>query len=121
VAPDSATVQYAVGLQFIRGKNYKDALVHLKQSSELSDSQPRYAYVYAVAQDSVGNTNAAIDTLLSATERWPNQLDLLSTLVLYLDKVGEVESIRQHLDALQIIAPNSPQVLQLLNKYQTKS
>ncbi len=119
-APDSATVQYAFGLQLIRERNYKGAIIHLAQSLNLRDAQPRHAYVYAVAQDSIGDTDAAIETLLVASERWPNQVDLLSTLVLYMDKVGQTDTITDHLSTLQIIAPNSPQVLQLLQKYQNK-
>ena len=83
----------------------------------MSDAQPRHAYVYAVALDSRGKTKQAIRELSKANLRWPNQYDLLMTLVTYMDKTGNVMAIKSYLDKLKPIAPQSPQLLQLQLKY----
>ncbi len=117
VAPDSATVQHAYGLHLVRAKEYAGALPYLKQALALDDSQPRHAYVYAVALDSRGDTKAAIRVLVDAAKRWPNQVDLLLLLVSYMDKTGSTMAIHSHLAALDRIAPESPEVRRLIRKY----
>lgn len=121
VAPDSAAIQHAMGLQLIRNKNYEGALTYLERATTLHDAQPRHWYVYAIAQESTGNSKAAIQTLIKANKRWPNQYDLLLTLVLYLDKTGQTMTIKNHIANLRKIAPDSPQVQQLIHKYSATS
>jgi len=74
-------------------------------------------YVDAIALDSRNRANAAIKVLEKANERWPNQYDLLMTLVIYLEKAGDKQSIYEYLSALTAIAPNAPDVKQLVKKY----
>ena len=117
IAPDSATVQHLYGLHLIRAKNYQQALAYLQRATELADAQPRHAYVYAVALDSTGQTKQAIKVLQQANRRWPNQYDLLLTLVLYKDKTGSLTGLHALLTTLRQIAPQSPQLRQLLQKH----
>lgn len=115
--PESGAVRHSYGLYLIRHQRYTQALPHLKLATEALDAQPRFAYVYAVALDHNQKTGAAIAALQKANQRWPNQFDLLSTLVMYLDKTGKTDAIYEPLTALARLAPRSPQVLQLLQKY----
>ncbi|MBV1916183.1 MAG: tetratricopeptide repeat protein [Pseudomonadales bacterium] len=117
VAPDSGAAQHSYGLLLIRKKDYNGALPHLKLAVEQIDAQPRYAYVYAVALDELGQTEAAIDVLVTATARWPKQYDLLMTLVLYLEKTDNTFSIYQYISQLTAIAPADPAVKKLVGKY----
>jgi len=117
VAPDSGAAQHSYGLLLIRKGDYKAALPHLKLAVEQTDAQPRYAYVYAVALDELGQTKTAAKALVSATKRWPNQYDLLMTLVFYLEKMGNTSSIYQYISQLTAIAPADPAVKQLVAKY----
>ncbi|MCP4430369.1 MAG: tetratricopeptide repeat protein [Gammaproteobacteria bacterium] len=117
IAPDDGAVHHSYGLFLIRRQKYDVALPYLKAASEQANAQPRYAYVYAIALDSKNRTNAAIKVLEKANERWPNQYDLLMTLVLYLEKAGDKQSIYKYLSALTAIAPNAPDVKQLVKKY----
>jgi hypothetical protein len=55
--------------------------------------------------------------LAAAAERWPNQYDLLMTLVIFMDKTGKTDGIYKYISALTAIAPNSPEVKQLVQKY----
>ncbi|MEH6469041.1 MAG: HEAT repeat domain-containing protein, partial [Porticoccus sp.] len=117
VAPDGGAVQHSFGLLLIRKGDYKSALPHLKLATELADAQARYAYVYAVALDNMGQTKEAAKTLKRATERWPNQYDLLMTLVLYLEKTGNTYSIKKYVSQLMQIAPTEPAVTKLAEQY----
>ena len=117
VAPDSAAAQHSYGLLLIRKGGYREALPHLKLAFEQLDAQARYAYVYAVALDELGQTKAAVKVLVTATKRWPNQYDLLMTLVLYLEKMGNTFSINQYISQLKAIAPDDPALIKWADKY----
>ncbi|KMT65386.1 hypothetical protein XM47_10025 [Catenovulum maritimum] len=117
VMPDSSAVQHTYGLYLIRQQKYNEAVSYLKEAAELADAQPRYAYVYAVALDSVKQTHRAIQALQNADKRWPNQYELLATQVLFLEKLGRTNDILRPLSKLSMIAPSSPQVQQWVQKY----
>ncbi|MBL4708244.1 MAG: hypothetical protein JKY48_07385, partial [Flavobacteriales bacterium] len=85
VAPDSGAAHHSYGLFLVRMQNFEAALPQLETAIQQADALPRYAYVYAVALESIGQTPKAVDILIKATERWPNQYDLLMLLVDYLD------------------------------------
>jgi tetratricopeptide (TPR) repeat protein len=117
IAPDSAAVNHGYGLFLVRRQEYQAALPYLEKGTQLTGAQPRYAYVYAIALDSLGRTNAAADYLLEAMHFWPNQYDLLLTVVLYLEKAGRTDEIPGPLSRLEGIAQNVPTVQKLLQKY----
>ena len=117
VAPDSAAAQHSYGLLLIRKGDYDAALSHFKLAIEQPGAQARYAYVYAVALDGAGQTEAAIKVLKTATTRWPNQYDLLVTLIIYLEKTDDIGPIYQYLSQLSAIAPADPTVKQWVKKY----
>ncbi len=50
--PEAAAPHHALGLALIRQKRYAEAMESLKRAAGLEPSQPRYAYVYAVALQS---------------------------------------------------------------------
>ena len=89
----------------------------LKTSTELPDSQARYAYVYAVALDAVSRTAEALAYLGEATRIWPNQYDLLMTQVLYMEKLNQTEKIYIPLSELSKLAPNAPEVRRRVKQY----
>jgi len=117
VAPDSGAVQYSYALSMIRGGDYQGSLKHLKLSTEQIDASPRYVYVYAVALDELGQLEQAIAVLKAADERWPNQYDLLITLVTYIEKTEDSSSALRYLGRLTAIAPNAPEVKDMVNRY----
>ena len=117
--PDSGTANVAYGLHLVRLSRYEEALEPLSKATRTPDAQPRFFHIYAVAQDSLGNRDQAVATLRLGIERWPWNLDLLSTLVMYLDD-GQADEARRHLDTLRRIAPNSARVRALLEQYGTR-
>jgi len=117
IAPDSGAPHHGYGLFLVRKQNYSGALPYLKTAIQQLDAQPRYAYVYAIALDGLGRTDEAIETLVKANQRWPNQYDLLMTQIIYLEKTGNTMSVYKYMSALSYIAPTAPDVKQLVKTY----
>jgi tetratricopeptide (TPR) repeat protein len=118
VAPDSAMAQHALGLHFVRLKQFDNALLHLQEATGLQGSQPRYSFVYAIALESRGQVDLSIQFLVNAVEQWPNQFDLLFTLVSYMEKQGRLSETGGYISQLSRIAPASPQVQNLVARFQ---
>jgi tetratricopeptide (TPR) repeat protein len=116
-APDSAAASHSYGLLLVRQGKTTDAIEWLERTAHLDDAIPRYAYVHAVALDSLGKTREAVSALSSASERWPNQADLLSLEVMYREKTGMLNGINQALLALSRVAGEDPRVKQWLERY----
>jgi tetratricopeptide (TPR) repeat protein len=69
-------------------------------------STVRYAYVYAVALNSAGRRDDAIDTLKESLTRHPNDRDTLMALISYYRDAGKLESALQYAEQLGRISPN---------------
>lgn len=116
VAPDNGTANVAFGLHLVRLDRHDEALTPLSKAAQAPDTQPRFVHIYAVALDSLGQRERALTALRQGIARWPWSLDLLTTLVLFIDDGGSPE-LRTHLDALEALAPDSPQVRALRERY----
>ena len=121
ISPESSAVNHSYGLLLVRTGQYDAAIPFLARGASLagtqSDGHPRFAYVYAIALDSVGRSSEAVDYLLKATEKWPNQYELLLTLVVFLEKTQRFDEISRPLNELVDLAPSSADVQQLARQY----
>jgi len=63
----------------VRQGRSDDALPLLQRASRLAPESPRYAYVYAVALHSSGQSKLALEVLDAALDRRPNDQQLLGT------------------------------------------
>jgi len=111
---DFADVLHQYGLFWVRKKEYYKAAQWLVKATDLADAQPYYAYVAATALDSINRTKQAVDLLIKANQRWPQQTDLLYSLALYSDKIKDKASLKIALAELQVLMPNNAQVQQWL-------
>ena len=116
VAPDNGTANVAYGLYLVRLDRHDEALTPLSKAAQAPDAQPRFVHIYAVALDSLGQRERALTALREGIARWPWSVDLLTTLVLYIDD-GRSTELRRHLDTLEALAPDSPQVRALRERY----
>ena len=116
IASDVASVQHALGLYWVRAKQLKKALHYLKAATKTNDRSLQYFYVYAIAQESDGQIDKAIETLKQANQLWPNQYNILMTLIQYLEKSGDTKQSLTYLSQLSAIAPADPQVIQRINR-----
>ncbi|MFG1296639.1 tetratricopeptide repeat protein [Xanthobacter variabilis] len=77
-APTSGEAQHALGLSLVRQKRLVAALDALGRAVALAPDTPRYAYVYAVALQTVGRGDDARRVAREALERTPFDADLLA-------------------------------------------
>jgi predicted CXXCH cytochrome family protein len=117
VAPDSGAANHSYGLYLIRKQDNDRAIGYLEIAVEQIDAQPRFSYVYAIALESMGRINDAIGVLEDANQRWPNQYDLLLAQVMFMEKSGNTEDIYRYISALTAIAPGSPEVKSLVQRF----
>ena len=87
--PDDAVLFHAVGLSMVRQKQNEKALGFFAAARRIEPTNARYAYVYAVALNDAGQTNAAIQTLTSVIKAHPYDRDSLAALVSFYNRVGE--------------------------------
>ena len=116
VAPGNTVVNAALGLHLVRSGRGSEGLAALATAGTARDAAPRFIYMYAVGLDSSGDRAAAIATLRRGIERWPWDLDMLATLVLYLDDADSNE-LQGYLATLLDVAPAAPRVKALVAKY----
>lgn len=79
--PRAAAPRHALGLWFIRAKQYHEGLAALRQAFELEPGQARYAYVYAVALESMDRAGQARSVLEQALQASPSDTQALSWLL----------------------------------------
>lgn len=104
-APAGADVHFALGLLLVRQNRLAEALDELaKAAAERADS-PRYAYVYAVALDSVGQSGKAMAVLQQAQARFTGDTDILAALAEFSSKAGDREAADRWARKLRDLAP----------------
>ena len=73
---DDASLHHSLGLLLVRDNRHSDALRELKIAAELQPDNSRFIYVYAVALNSLGQADTAIQVLRDAQQRFPSDPDI---------------------------------------------
>ena len=105
--PDDAVLFHAVGLSMVRQKQNEKALGFFAAARRIEPTNARYAYVYAVALNDAGQTNAAIQTLTSVIKAHPYDRDSLAALVSFYNRVGEPGKASIYAQRLAQLEPGS--------------
>ena len=114
--PDAAAVHHALGLSLVRQHRTDEALRALGRAAALAPDDPRFAYVYAVAQHDTGDRTGAIEALEAALARHPYEPALLSVLVTYEEEAGAASKALAHARVLLDVRPNDPNVRALVDR-----
>jgi predicted CXXCH cytochrome family protein len=93
--PDSADVHHALGLLLVRQQRTDEALAELAKAAEQGADNPRYAYVYAIALDSVGQRPKAVAVLERAQQRFPGDRDVVMALLQWAQQSGDRDAAAQ--------------------------
>ena len=101
IAPDSADAHYALGLLLIRQKKNTEAVGALQRAAGFDLSNAHYVYVYAVALNSIGKNELAIDVLQSANVRFPQDSNILKALVAFHRDAGNEFAAQTYMKKLQ--------------------
>ncbi len=110
VEPDNADIHHSLGLALVRQHNYADAIPELRRANELAPGNARYAYVYAIALNSVGAGASAMELLEDTHKRHPTDRDTLLALVSIAREVGDFATALAHARELAVLFPADMQL-----------
>jgi predicted CXXCH cytochrome family protein len=114
--PDAAAPHHALGLSLIRQKRYTEAIESLKRAAELEPGQSRYAYVYAVALQSLGNSAEAHRILADASLKSPSNVDILIMLLQNALKARQLKEALTYAERLSFLRPDDPTLAEFTNQ-----
>lgn len=100
IAPDNAESNYALGLLQIRTKQIDEAIKSLQRAAGIDSMNAHYIYVYAVALNSAGQNDLAIDVLQDADKRFPDDVNILEALVAFHRDVGNDFAAQTYMNKL---------------------
>jgi len=102
IDPDNADIRHALGLALVRQHNYAEAIPELRHASELAPDNVRYAYVYAIALNSIGDGASAMELLENTHKHHPADRDTLLALVSIARETSDFVTALSH--ALELVA-----------------
>lgn len=115
IGADSASVQHAYGLYLVRKRNSDAALIHLREATRLAPRTPQFVYVYAVALNSLGQSNEAVRILADAWERFPEHFNIGWALATISRDRGDIDKARVLAEELVERFPERQQARQLVS------
>lgn len=103
VAPDSPVANAAFGLHLVRLGRHAEALAPLQRAATAADTSAYFVYIHGVAQHSLGQRDAALETLRRGIRRWPWDPDLLQAMIAYLEPGSfEAQTYRRRLAEITV-------------------
>ena len=114
IDPNNADIHHSLGLALVRQHNYADAIPELRQASELAPDNARYAYVYAIALNSIGAGASAMEQLENTHKRHPTDRDTLLALVSIARETGDFATALAHARELVVLFPTDTQLRMLV-------
>ncbi len=117
-APDAAAVHYALGLRRVRDQKLPEALTALARAATLDPAQARYAYVHAIALDSMGQREEAMRVLDASHQRHPADRDTLTALVSFAQQNGDRDATLRYARQLHQLTPDDAGLGQLISTLQ---
>ena len=94
IQPDQASLRHALGLSLVRQGRMDEAVPELQAAAELPDATARYALAYGLVLDAQGNADAARAYLAESIDRFGDDPALVSALVNFYQRDGELEKAR---------------------------
>jgi Flp pilus assembly protein TadD len=110
IDPNNADIRHSLGLALVRQHNYADAIPELRRASELAPDNARYAYIYAIALNSVGAGASAMELLENTHKRHPTDRDTLLALVSLARESGDFATALTHARELIALYPTDMQL-----------
>jgi tetratricopeptide (TPR) repeat protein len=95
IQPEQAALRHSLGLSLVRQGNMAEAAPELEAAAASPDATPRYALAYGLVLDSQGEPEAARTYLAVAIDRFGDDPALVSALVNFYQRDGELEKARE--------------------------
>ncbi len=113
LAPEDGSVLHALGLLRVRQGRHADALPLLGKAARLAPGAARYAHVYAVALESLGQPDEALSVRKAALTRHPYDVDLLAGLLQTQLGAGDMAGASESADRLLALRPRDAGLIRL--------
>ena len=110
----SAVLHHTMGLVLVRARKPEAALVELARAADLDTENSRYVHVYAVALNSLGEPQKAIEVLEKARETFPADYDISWTLATMYRDVGRMTDAKAAAKRLASQFPDDQNIRSLL-------
>lgn len=114
--PKSAGAHHALGLLLARKQQINDAIGELGLAARLAPAQSRYAYVYAIALNSTGQSARALQVLEANHRQHPSDRDTLAALASLNGAAGRRGAALEYARKLQAIMPDNPDTKRLIDQ-----
>ncbi len=111
----AADLHHSLGLLLVRSNRQDEGLEALRMAVEASPDNARYAYVYAVALNSLGQPEAATKLLSEVKDRFPADFDIHWALATMYRDQGDSAAAREVAAVLAQRYPDVQQVRTLLD------
>lgn len=112
---DDAALHHSLGLLLVRQDRQEEGLGELKRAVELQEASARYLYVYAVALNSLGQSDIAVDLLMRGKNDFPADFDIHWALATMLRDQGKNDAAREVAEDLAERYPGVPPLQNLLD------
>ena len=113
--PNAAVVRHALGLSLVRQKKHQEALAELQKAYEQEPNQARYAFVYGVALQSAGQTEAGRHILEKSIATHPWNIDLNNALLADALRANDVSRAAVYAKHLSALKPDDAALTRLSN------
>jgi len=80
----------------VRQKQLPQAVYYLRMAAESSVNNDRYMYVYAIALNSTGKADEAVDVLEKANKIFPHSIDIINALISINREIGNENKANQY-------------------------
>lgn len=114
MAPEQADLRYGHALSLVRKQALAEAIMELEEAVRLDPQNFRYKTTFAVALDSAGRTEDALDRL----DGWAagGDADILGLALQYSLKLRRLPEALKHAEALARLRPEDRQILGLIGQ-----
>lgn len=112
----AASLHHALGLTLVRLHRAPDAVQELALAARLEPANPDFAYVYAIALHSSGETKEALHEIDRALRRTPESPDLLAAGATIARDSGDRVRALRYAERLAAGEPSDPASRQLLEE-----
>ena len=116
IDPGNAVLQHAMGLSLVRQKKHREAMAWLAGAAQAAPEVPRYSYVYAVALQSDGKSERALQVLEAAHRRHPGHVEILYALATFNRQEGNSKDALRYARKLRDLMPDAPAVERLVDE-----
>jgi len=106
VNPDDAGLSLALGLSLVRSGRLEEALAQLGNAVDNDPDSPYYAYVQAIALNSTGEADRAVELLRATHERFPGHRDTLLGIATILRDAGRTDESLDYARRLVALSPS---------------